>query len=98
MDYSENGVPLFIGQNGLKYNMWSGNKSYTKKDVIYKKVWKITERKEGQVNKEQVQEIVLLGIVVKDDSTDIKKEVRDQRYDEYTNEYGDEYIVLIHPT
>jgi hypothetical protein len=24
MDYSENGVPLFNGQNGLKYDMWSG--------------------------------------------------------------------------
>jgi hypothetical protein len=24
MDYSENGVPLFNGQNGLKYEMWSG--------------------------------------------------------------------------
>jgi hypothetical protein len=23
MDYSENGVPLFNGQNGLKYEMWS---------------------------------------------------------------------------
>jgi hypothetical protein len=26
----------------------------TEKDVRYKKVWKITERKEGQVNKENV--------------------------------------------
>jgi hypothetical protein len=24
MDYSENGVPLFNGQNGLKYELWSG--------------------------------------------------------------------------
>ena len=40
-----------------------------KKDVRYGKVWKITERKEGHLNKEQVQEIVLLGIVVKDEST-----------------------------
>jgi hypothetical protein len=24
MDYSENGVPLFNGQNGLKYEIWSG--------------------------------------------------------------------------
>jgi hypothetical protein len=24
MDYSENGVPLFNGQNGLKYDIWSG--------------------------------------------------------------------------
>jgi hypothetical protein len=23
MDYSENGVPMFNGQNGLKYEMWS---------------------------------------------------------------------------
>jgi hypothetical protein len=23
MDYFENGVPLFNGQNGLKYEMWS---------------------------------------------------------------------------
>jgi hypothetical protein len=29
-----------------------------RKDVRYKKVWKITEREEGQVNKEKVQEIV----------------------------------------
>jgi hypothetical protein len=63
----------------------------TEKDVRYKKVWKITERKEGQVNKEQVQEIVLSGIVVKDESTDRKKEVRAQRDDESTNEDDDEY-------
>jgi hypothetical protein len=44
------------------------------KDARYIKVWKITERKEGQVNKEHVQEIVLSGIVVKDESTDRKKE------------------------
>ena len=24
MDYSENGVPLLNGQNGLKYELWSG--------------------------------------------------------------------------
>ena len=48
-----------------------------KKDVIYKKVWKITERKEGHVNKKHVQEIVLSRIVVKDESIDRKKEVRD---------------------
>ena len=30
-----------------------------RKDVRYRKFWKITKRKEGQVNKEQVQEIVL---------------------------------------
>jgi hypothetical protein len=23
MDYSENGVPMFNGQNGLKYEMWN---------------------------------------------------------------------------
>jgi hypothetical protein len=23
MDYSENGVPFFNGQNGLKYEIWS---------------------------------------------------------------------------
>jgi hypothetical protein len=68
------------------------------KDVRYIKVWKITERKEGQVNKEHVQEIVLSGIVVKDESTDRKKEVRAQRDnesheddDESTNEDDDEY-------
>jgi hypothetical protein len=48
-----------------------------RKDVKYRKVWKIAERKEGQVNKERVQEIVLSGIVVKDESTDRKKEVRE---------------------
>ena len=49
------------------------NSTQKKKDVIYIKVWKITERKEGQVNKEHVQEIVLLGIVVNDESIDINK-------------------------
>jgi hypothetical protein len=44
-----------------------------------------------EVNKEQVQEIVLSGIVVKDESTDRNKEVRDQRDDESTNEDDDEY-------
>jgi hypothetical protein len=52
------------------------NSTEKKKDVRYKKVWKITERKEGHVNKEHVQEIVLLCVVVKYDSTDRKKEVR----------------------
>ena len=59
------------------------------KDVRYKKVWKITERKEGQVNKKQVQEIVLSDIVVKDESTARKKEVRAQRDNEYTHEDDD---------
>ncbi|MCZ2221977.1 hypothetical protein NUW87_11510, partial [Corynebacterium pilbarense] len=67
------------------------NSTEKKKDVRYRKVWKITERKEGQVNKEQVQEIVLSDIVVKDESTDRKKEVRAQRDDESTNEDDDEY-------
>jgi hypothetical protein len=61
-----------------------------RKDVRYRKVWKITERKEGHVNKEQVQEIVLSDIVVKDESTDRKKEVRAQRDNESTNEDDDE--------
>jgi hypothetical protein len=52
------------------------NSTEKKKDVRYRKVWKITEIKEGQVNKEQVQEIVLSGIVVKDESIDRKIEVR----------------------
>jgi hypothetical protein len=52
------------------------NSTKKKKDARYKKVWKITKRKEGQVNKEQVQEIVLSGIVMKNESKDIKKEVR----------------------
>jgi hypothetical protein len=47
-----------------------------RKYVKYRKVWKINERKEGHVNKEQVQEIVLSGIVVKDESTNRQKEVR----------------------
>jgi hypothetical protein len=62
-----------------------------KKDVRYRKVWKITERKEGQVNEEHVQEIVLSCIVVKYESTNRKKEVRAQRDDESTNEDDDEY-------
>jgi hypothetical protein len=62
-----------------------------KKDVRYKKLWKTIERKEGHVNKEHVQEIVLSGIVVKGESKDRKKEVRAQRDDESTNEDDDEY-------
>jgi hypothetical protein len=42
------------------------------------------------VNKEQVQEIVLSDIVVKDESTDRKKEVRAQRDNKSTNEDDDE--------
>ena len=67
------------------------NSTEKNKDVRYRKVWKITERKEGQVIKEQIQDIVLSGIVVKDESTKKKKEVRDQRDDESTNEDDDEY-------
>jgi hypothetical protein len=66
------------------------NSTEKRKYVRYRKVWKITERKEGQVNKEQVQEIVLSRIVVKDESTDRKKEVRAQRDNESTNEDDDE--------
>jgi hypothetical protein len=61
-----------------------------RKDVRYRKVWKITERKEEQVNKEQFQEILLSEIVVKDESTDRKKEVRAQRDNESTNKDDDE--------
>ena len=71
---------------------WDEENSIEKrKDVRYIKVWKITERKEGHVNKEHAQKIVLSGIVVKYESTDIKKEVRAQRDDESTNEDDDEY-------
>jgi hypothetical protein len=49
------------------------NSTEKRKGVRYRKVWKITETKEGQVNKEQVQEIVLSNIVVKDESTDRRK-------------------------
>jgi septal ring factor EnvC (AmiA/AmiB activator) len=66
------------------------NSTEKKKDVRYIKVWKITERKEGKVNKKQVQEIVLSGIVVKDESTDRNKEVRAQRDNESTHEDDDE--------
>jgi hypothetical protein len=52
------------------------NSTEKKKDVRYIKVWKIIEIKEGKVNKEQVQEIVLSGIAMKDESTDKKKEVK----------------------
>ena len=57
----------------LKIKRDEENSIEKKKDVRYKKVWKITKRKEGQVNKEQVQQIVTSGIVVKDESTDRKK-------------------------
>jgi hypothetical protein len=67
------------------------NSTKKMKDVRYRKVWKITERKEGHVNKKQVQEIVLSGIVVKDESTNRKKEVKAQRDNESTNEDDDEY-------
>jgi hypothetical protein len=48
------------------------NSTKKKKDIIYRKVWKITERKEGRVNKEQVQDIVLSDTVVKYESIDRK--------------------------
>jgi hypothetical protein len=50
-----------------------------KEDVRYRKVWRINERKEGQVNKEQVQEIVLSGIIEKDQSIGRKGEVKVQK-------------------
>jgi hypothetical protein len=62
-----------------------------RKDVRYRKVRKITERKEGHVNKEHVQEIVLSDVVVKDESTDREKEVIAQRDNKSTNEDDDEY-------
>jgi hypothetical protein len=66
------------------------NSTKKKKDVRYKKLWKITERKEGHVNKEHVQDFVLSSIVVKDESTYRKKEVRAQRDNESTNENDNE--------
>ena len=35
MDYSENGVPLFNGQNGLKYELWSGRTKVFLKEQGY---------------------------------------------------------------
>jgi hypothetical protein len=52
------------------------NSTEKRKDVRYINVWKITERKDVHVNKEHVQDIALLDIVVKDESKDRKKEVR----------------------
>jgi hypothetical protein len=52
------------------------NSTKEKKYVRYINVWKVTERKEGQVNKEHVQDIALSGIVVKDGSSNRNKEVR----------------------
>jgi hypothetical protein len=49
------------------------NSTEKRKDVRYRNIWKITKRKEGHVNKEHVQEIVLSGTVVKDESIDRKK-------------------------
>jgi hypothetical protein len=67
------------------------NSTEKRKDVRYKKVWKINERKEGLVNKEHVQEIVFSDIVVKDESTDRKKEVKSKIDNKSTNEDDDEY-------
>jgi hypothetical protein len=66
------------------------NSTEKKKDVRYRKVWKTTEIKEGKVNKEWIQEIVLSIIVVKYESIDRKKEVRSKRYNESTHEDDDE--------
>ena len=72
-------------------NKMRWRKIYIEKiDLRYRKVWKINERKEGHVNKEHVQEIVLSGIVVKDESIDKKKEVKVQRDDESTDEDDDD--------
>jgi hypothetical protein len=37
MDYSENGVPMFNGQNGFKYEMWSRRTKYfyRHRDIIF---------------------------------------------------------------
>jgi hypothetical protein len=74
----------------LTIKQYEENSIEKRKDVRYRKVWKITKRKEEQVNKEQVQEIVLSDIVVKDESIDRKKEVKAQRDNKSTNEYDDE--------
>jgi hypothetical protein len=60
-----------------------------KEDVIYKKVWRINERKQGQVNKEQVQEIMILGIIDQEQSRGRKGEFKFQRDDDST--YEEEY-------
>jgi hypothetical protein len=39
MDYSENGVPMFNGQNGLKYEIWSGRMKVFLKAQGYD-IWK----------------------------------------------------------
>jgi hypothetical protein len=53
-------------------------------------VWKISEIKEGKVNKEHVQDIVPSSIVVKYESINRNKEVRSQRDNESTHEDDDE--------
>ena len=35
MDYSENGVPLFNGKNGLKYELWTGKYFYKNRGIIF---------------------------------------------------------------
>jgi hypothetical protein len=75
----------------LTIKRYEYNSIEKKKDVRYRKIWKITKRKEGQVNKEQVQEMVHSSNVLKDESTYKKKEVRAQRDDESMNEDDDEY-------
>jgi hypothetical protein len=62
------------------------NKEQVPKIIEFVVAW---ERKEEQVNKEYVQEIVLLQIVVQDESTKRKKEVRVHKDLESTNDDDD---------
>jgi hypothetical protein len=87
----ETETSISVVENEEKHSTLLEKKNEKRKDVRYRKVWKIIERKEGRVNKEQVQEIVPSDIVVKDESTDRKKEVRAQRDNKSTNEDDDEY-------
>ena len=66
------------------------NSTEKRKDVRYRKVWKITERNEEQVNKEQIQEIEISDIAVKDESIDRKKKFIAQRDNKSTNEDDNE--------
>jgi hypothetical protein len=105
IDYSENGVPLFNGQNGLKYELWSGRtKLFLQTHGYY--IWlsvvtrydsskreKTTTKKEFKKNKKIAMDFISKGlpnlIREKVGKCSSSKEILDKLHDIYSSPIAD---------
>jgi HJR/Mrr/RecB family endonuclease len=75
----------------LEIKRYEDKSTKKKEDVRYKNIQKLNEIKEVQLNKDQVQEIVISGIIEQDQSTGRKGEVKVHRNNDSTDEEEDDF-------